>query len=67
MPTSSDYTETTNRGGEDWGALPQEPCRYCRRQGGVQFLASEHPFDNHAQLVRCELCGNVWEADSSSA
>lgn len=52
----------------EWGALPQEPCRYCRRQGGVQFRLDDDPTVQHGpQIVRCELCGRWWEADSSSA
>lgn len=54
-------------GGDDWGALPDEPCRHCRRTGGVEFLSSNHPLDQHAQQVRCRLCGRAWEADSPSA
>lgn len=49
-------------GGNDWGLLPLEPCRYCHQQGGVQFLASNQPLDQHAQQVRCVNCGRAWEA-----
>jgi len=54
-------------GGGDWGALPGEPCRFCRRAGGVEFLASNHPLDLHAQQARCRLCGRAWQADSPNA
>lgn len=54
-------------GGNDWAALPEEPCRYCRRVGGVQFLASNHPLDRDAQTVRCVLCYRVWTADGPYA
>ena len=55
-------------GGNDWGTLPQEPCRYCRQPGGVEFLASTQPLDLYgSQTVRCRLCGRVWDADSPLA
>lgn len=66
---NSELTEGKGRalGGDDWGKLPDEPCHFCRRPGGVEFLASNHPLDQHAQQVRCRLCGNCWQADSSLA
>jgi hypothetical protein len=52
----------------DWGHLPEEPCRYCRRVGGVMFRNDDSPRGKtEPQAIRCELCGRVWEADSSSA
>ena len=52
----------------EWGSLPQEPCRYCRRQGGVQFLIDNGPEGRtSAQIVRCALCGRDWLADSAMA
>lgn len=51
-----------------WGSLPAEPCRYCRRQGGVRFRLDDDPVTAQGpQVVRCEGCGRWWEADSSSA
>ena len=51
-----------------WGALPEEMCRFCNRQGGVQFWYSELPLDRHGpQVVRCVTCKNVWNADGPLA
>ena len=53
---------------DQWGALTEEPCRYCHRQGGVQFWLSSHPLDNNGpQVVQCILCKNVWNADRGTA
>jgi hypothetical protein len=52
----------------EWGALPAEPCRYCRKCGGVEFLIDSGP-EGKAGLspVRCHGCGRSWAADSTSA
>lgn len=52
----------------EWGALPAEPCRFCRRTGGVMFLVDDGP-EGRAGLspVRCDLCGRSWVSDSTSA
>jgi hypothetical protein len=49
----------------DWGCLYGEPCRFCRRTGGVMFLVDNQ--DSDRQPVRCDLCGRCWEADSANA
>ncbi len=52
----------------DWGALPGEPCRFCRQPGGVFFMREEGPEGGRGlQSVRCDKCGRDWIADSSSA
>jgi hypothetical protein len=52
----------------EWGQLPDEPCRYCRRIGGVMFMIDDGP-EGRAGLssVRCDLCGRTWVADSTTA
>lgn len=61
-------SEQRSEAEEQWGALTGEVCRYCHKQGGVQFWMSTHPLDlNGPQVVRCVLCGNVWDADGSLA
>lgn len=52
----------------DWGHLPAEPCRFCRRPGGVHFLRDDGPEGRSAgQIVRCDRCGRDWVADTSAA
>lgn len=51
----------------DWGALPNEPCRFCRQVGGVQFLIKDGLSHDNQQEVRCDKCKRAWVADSSSA
>lgn len=52
----------------DWGALRQEPCRFCRRLGGVHFLIDDGPEGKVGlQSMRCDLCKRTWTADSSCA
>jgi len=52
----------------EWGSLPAEPCRFCRKAGGVHFLIDDGP-EGRSGLspVRCDLCGRSWVPDSSSA
>jgi len=48
----------------DRGHLPGEPCRSCRRAGGVFFVIDDSAFGkNSAQVVACVLCGTTWLAD----
>jgi hypothetical protein len=55
-------------GEEEWGALPNEPCRYCRQPGGVYFLVDDGPEGRVGlQPMRCDRCGRTWIADSASA
>lgn len=62
MLNGTNSTETF--GGNDWGTLPNEPCRFCGRVGGVQFCASENPIDRTgSQIVQCTLCKAVWNVD----
>lgn len=51
----------------DWGKLPEEPCRYCHRQGGIMFMVQDGPEKHLPQIVRCELCKRSWEANSVDA
>ena len=49
----------------NWGALPQEPCRFCHEAGGVQFLIDDSPFGkNAAQVMQCTRCGRTWESQT---
>ena len=59
-------TRPTHEG--EWGALLQEPCRYCRQQGGMFFLNDEgwEGVAGH-QIMRCDLCKRSWQADSATA
>lgn len=53
---------------EQWGSLPQEPCRFCREAGGVLFLIDDGPPGRESPvIVRCGKCGRYWEADSRYA
>lgn len=58
-----------NLSGEDnWGALPEEPCRHCHEKGGVQFLIDDSPHGkNTSQIVRCTKCRNAWDVDGRQA
>lgn len=52
----------------DWGSLPDEPCRFCRKAGGVHFMLDDGPEGRVGlQPMRCDLCGRTWEADSVAA
>lgn len=52
----------------EWGFLAQEPCRFCRQQGGVYFIIDEGPEGKAGlQIQRCDKCHRTWTADSSSA
>ncbi len=47
-----------------WGVLPLEPCRFCGKAGGVEFLADDHPLNRDGpQVVQCTLCKRVWNVD----
>lgn len=51
-----------------WGFLAAEPCRYCRRVGGVYFLRDDGPEGKSGlPVVRCDKCGRDWVADSANA
>jgi hypothetical protein len=48
------------------GALPQEPCRFCHKIGGVYFIIDDSPFGKSTvQVVSCNLCKATWEAHST--
>lgn len=51
-----------------WGALPQEPCRFCRQVGGVHFLIDDGP-EGRSGLspVRCDRCKRDWIAGEVNA
>jgi RecJ-like exonuclease len=52
----------------DWGALPAEPCRFCRQAGGVHFLIDDGPEGRKGlSPVRCDQCGWIWVPGESSA
>jgi hypothetical protein len=54
--------------GGEWGHLPGEPCRYCRRPGGVYFLIDDGPEGRSGfQVARCDLCKRSWLSDSATA
>ena len=53
---------------EDWGLLPNEPCRFCHRIGGVRFQIDESPWGlANPQVMTCGNCGSTWTADSATA
>jgi hypothetical protein len=65
---AKEYRKGYNNEVGDWGALPQEPCRYCRCVGKVMFQVNEGQKNlNDAQVVRCGKCGRDWVADSPLA
>jgi hypothetical protein len=49
----------------EWGALPAEPCRYCRQVGGVFFRVTIRHED--LQETRCDKCGRSWVPGESGA
>lgn len=52
----------------EWGSLPQEPCRFCRKPGGVIFQVNEGQKNLcDPQVVMCRLCKKDWIADSPLA
>lgn len=53
---------------DEWGYLPNEPCRYCKSIYCVYFRKSEGDVNkNDPQVVRCDACGRDWVAESSLA
>jgi hypothetical protein len=53
---------------DEWGHLPNEPCRYCRKPGGVYFLQDNGPEGRDGlQPMRCENCKRDWIAGTSTA
>ncbi len=47
----------------DMGTLPEEPCLYCHRPGGVYFIIDDSPFGKTTeQVVACDRCKNSWVA-----
>lgn len=52
----------------DWGHLPNEPCRFCHKQGKVYFQIDDGPEGRRGlQASRCDNCGRSWTVDSANA
>jgi hypothetical protein len=70
MTTRRDATELLDLSTDtpDRGYLLEEPCRYCRRTGGVYFVIDDSPFGrNTAQVVACDHCKANWTVDGPLA
>jgi hypothetical protein len=66
--SDSDYPVDAGLLAGDWGALPQEPCRYCHRPGKVRFLIDDSPWGKtQPHVTTCGWCNRTWTADSPLA